>query len=269
MAVVNEIRAKHILTKTRLPGADYVINHYSGCAHACVYCYARFVCRWRKGKEKWGDFVDVKTNAPELVKKESEGKTGTVFLSSVSDPYQPIEKKYKLTRRVLQNLNRDMKLSVLTKSDLITRDIDLFREFKQHDLGLTITTMDESVRRVFEPGSSSSERRLAALRKLKQAGLTTYVFIGPILPYLTDMDEIMEKTAAYADKFMFEDLNLAAAKTEIMKTIKENFPELHDKYKNLSKEFWLKKQDEIKTLAKKYNKKVEIYFKHTGTLKFR
>ncbi len=266
---IYEIKAKRILHRTKIPGADFAINHYSGCMHGCIYCYARFICKWRKQNDKWGEFVDVKINAPELVAKESAGKKGSVILCTTSDPYQPIEKEYELTRKVLRNLNPNMKLSVLTKSDLITRDIDIFRRFKTCELGLTITTLDENIKKVFEPSSPSSNARLQALKKLKKEGFYTYAFVGPILPYLTNLEQIFKEVSPFVDLLMFEDLNLNSCRKEVFEAIKKNFPELEEKYRNLSKEFWFEKEKEIQQLSEKYNKPVKIYFKHTGSLKFR
>jgi len=269
MVEIREINAKRIMTKTRIPEADYVINHYSGCTHGCVYCYARFMCRWRKGKEKWGEFVDVKVNAAELIEKESENKIGIVLMSSVSDPYQPIERKYKLTRKVLENLNKNMKLSILTKSDLITRDIDLFKKFKKHELGITITNLDNSIAKIFEPDAPSPLKRINALKQLKKSGLSTYVFIGPILPFIADIEEVVRECTPYVDKILFEDLNLGAAKASIMKTIRENYPELKEKYLDISEDFWTEKQKEVENLGKKYKIPIKIFFKNTGTLDFK
>jgi len=269
MAKIYEVKGRRIIHKTRIPGADWGVNYYRGCTHRCIYCYLKFLCRWRKQKEKWGEFVDVKINAPELVAKESKDKEGTAILCTGGDPYQPVDKKYQLTRKVLQNLNPNLKLSILTKSDLITRDIDLFKRFKNIELGLTITTLDENIKKVFEPFSPSSRARLEALKKLKQEGFYTYIFVGPIFPYLTDLEDIFKRVSPFVDLFMFEDLNLNPCRKEVFEAIKKNFPELEDKYKNLSKEFWFEKEKEIKELGKRFNKPVRIYFKHTGSLKFR
>lgn len=269
MVKIYEIKAKSIMHKTKIPGADWAINHYSGCMHNCIYCYARFICKWRKQKEKWGEFIDVKINAPELVAKESKNKKGKVLLCTSADPYQPIEKKYQLTRKVLQNLNKNLKLCILTKSDLISRDIDIFKCFKNCELGLTITTLNEDIRKIFEPFSSSSFARLEALKKLKQEGFYTYVFVGPILPYLTNIEDIFKKVSPFVNLLMFEDLNLNSCKKEVFEIIKKNFSKLEDKYRNLSEEFWVKKEKEIKALSKKFNKPIRIYFKHTGSLKFK
>lgn len=269
MIKIYETKAKSILHRTKIPGADWAINHYSGCIHGCVYCYARFICRWRKQNEKWGEFVDVKINAPELVSKEGKGKTGTVILCTSADPYQPIEKRYQLTRKVLENLNKNLKLSILTKSDLILKDIDIFKQFKDCELGLTITALNEDVKRVFEPFSPSSRARLEALKRLRQEGFYTYAFIGPILPYLTNLQRIFKEVSPLVDLLMFEDLNLNPAKKEILAAVRRNFPQLEVQYNNLSKEFWIEKEKEIRELGRKFNKPVKIYFKHTDSLKFK
>jgi len=269
MVKIYEIKARSIIHKTKIPGADWGVNYYCGCVHRCIYCYLKFLCRWRKQKEKWGEFVDVKINAPELVTKESKNKKGTAILCTGGDAYQPIDKKYQLTRKVLQSLNPNLKLSILTKSDLITRDIDLFKYFKNIELGLTITTLNENIKKVFEPFSPTSHARLEALKKLKQEGFYTYVFVGPIFPYLTDLEEIFKEVSPFVDLFMFEDLNLNPCRKEVFEAIKKNFPDLEDKYRNLSKEFWFEKEKEIEELGRKFNKPIKIYFKHTGSLKFK
>jgi len=259
---VYEKTAKRILTRTKIPGADYAINHYSGCTHGCVYCYARFICRWRKEKDKWGEFVDVRVNAAELAAKESKGKEGYVLLCTTGDPYQPIEKKYGLTRRVIESIDSNMGVGVLTKSDLVLKDIDLFKQRGNCDVGLTITGLDEKVKNVFEPFSSSYGSRVSALKKLKKAGVSTYAFVGPILPYLTELRPLFETLSPCSDTMMFEDLNMSAAKPSIMKAVRENFPELEDRYKKVPREFWVEKEKEILSLGKEFDQPVEIFFKH-------
>ncbi|MCG2686361.1 radical SAM protein, partial [Candidatus Parcubacteria bacterium] len=126
------IQCKTLLTKSRLPEADYCINPYIGCSHECVYCYSRFKKRFTGHTEKWGEFVDIKINAPEVLEKQlsRNPKKGVALLGSVTDAYQPVEKKYKITRAILKVLLKyDFPVSVLTKSDLVTRDVDLFKQF--------------------------------------------------------------------------------------------------------------------------------------------
>ncbi|MFC1751442.1 radical SAM protein, partial [Pseudomonadota bacterium] len=178
---IKEINAKNILTKSKLTGCDYVINPYVGCQHGCLYCYASFMKRFTNHEEDWGDFIDVKINSYQLLKGNLSGKT--VFISSVTDSWQPIEKKYKLMRKILPRLFLlNPRLSVLTKSDLIVRDIDLLRKFKHHEVGISLSTLDENLRKQVEPLASSVEKRINALKELKKAGLKTFTFISPILP---------------------------------------------------------------------------------------
>ena len=115
-----KVRAKRAFNPSKIPGAKWSINQYVGCQHSCMYCYAKFMCR-RYNYGEWGSWVVVKENIPNLVR----GKyvSGYVYMSTVSDAYQPIESRFNLTRRILENMNKRIKLSVLTKSDLILRDI--------------------------------------------------------------------------------------------------------------------------------------------------
>ena len=129
---IKEIHAASIITKSHLPDADYVINPYAGCTHKCIYCYARFMKRFTGHNENWGEFIDVKVNAPDLNPPDTTKYRGkSIFMSSVTDPYLPLEKKYELTRKILEKLiPLQPDLGILTKSDLVLRDIDLLRQFK-------------------------------------------------------------------------------------------------------------------------------------------
>ncbi|MBI4330364.1 MAG: radical SAM protein [Chloroflexi bacterium] len=185
---IREIEARSLLNKSGL--ADYAVNCYAGCRHACVYCYARFATRFTHAGERWGTFVDVKVNAPQLLEREAaRKKPGLVFLSSVCDGWQPLEQKYGLTRRCLEILLKyAFQLTVLTKSALVTRDFDLLAGKSGVSVGLTITTLDESLRRLIEPGGAPSDQRLAALEEAKRRGIRTGAFLGPLLPGLSDTE---------------------------------------------------------------------------------
>jgi DNA repair photolyase len=181
---VKEIFAKTILTKTAISGFDYCINPYVGCGHGCHYCYASFMKRFTGHLEPWGEFIDVKVNAPPLLRKQlKKAKQGIVALSTVTDPYQPIEKKYQLTRRCLEALlEAQFTVNLLTRSPLCLRDMDLFKQFKGIEVGLSITTHDEGIKKIFEPYSPSIPSRVKALGALRKGKIRTYAFIGPMLP---------------------------------------------------------------------------------------
>lgn len=229
-------KAKEIFTKSKLPGCDWAINQYVGCDHACLYCYAKFISRWRPPDYgKWGVWVEAKVNAPELV--NGRHVDGWVYMSSISDPYQSVEKELELTRKVLENIDKTTKISIQTKSDLILRDIDLFKKFKDIEVGLTINTFTGKAKEIFEPGAISSEQRIKTLKTLKGAGLKTFVFVSPLLPGLIDLKKVIEETKNYTDYYWFEFINIRAAGAEFMEALKQHFPEsykiLRDKRKFL------------------------------------
>jgi len=253
--IIKEIQAKSIITKSNLPDTDYVANPYIGCQHGCLYCYAEFMKRFTNHKEDWGKFIDVKINAPELVKKNYSH----IFFSSVTDPYQPLESKYKLTRKLLEKLT-DSKVEILTKSALVTRDIDVFKKFKDITIGVSVSTLDDSLSKQLEPFASLPRARLKALKKIKDSGLKTYVFVSPIIPYVTDIKEIIENSS-FADYLMFENLNLRPTnKAKMIEFISKNKPEVLEDFKKVGKDYWDKIEEEIRKLCKN----PRIYFHHGG-----
>jgi DNA repair photolyase len=180
--ILREIYARSILVKSQV--SDYAVNPYVGCQHRCTYCYARFMKRFSGHKEPWGEFVDVKINAPGLLCNELNRKPpGRVWTSGVCDPYQPIEKKYELTRKCLEILVAcGWPVAVQTKSPLVPRDIDLFRRSASIEVGLSVTTADDDIRELFEPNAPSVEERVKALGELYHEGIRTYAMIAPMLP---------------------------------------------------------------------------------------
>ncbi len=134
--------------------------------------------------EAWGKFVDAKVNAPLLLAKQlPRVARGNVILSSVTDPYQCIEARYGLTRNCLMALLEvDFPVQILTKSPLVVRDTDVIGQFSDIEVGMTITTDDDRIRHIFEPGAPSIKERFGALQALHDRGIRTYAFIGPLLP---------------------------------------------------------------------------------------
>jgi DNA repair photolyase len=179
---IREIKAKSILSKSQV--YDYALNPYVGCEHGCVYCYAKFMKRFTGHRERWGEFVDVKINAPELLAREVKKKeVGRIWISGVCDPYQPLEKRYMLTKRCLETLAENGRpFTVQTKSSLVLRDIDILKISNDAEVGFTITTADEKIRMIFEPKAPPSKKRIEALAKLHSEGIRTFAMIAPILP---------------------------------------------------------------------------------------
>ncbi len=182
---VREVSCSTALSPSSLPGLDYALNPYRGCSIGCVYCYSPAILRESR---PWGRFVDVKRNIPAVLAKELKRKPrGVVGIGTVTDGYQPLEMRYHITRYCLEQLARfDFPVSVQTKSSLVLKDLDVLRRLKDVEVGVTVTTMDEGMRRRFEPFSSPSARRIETLRRLNAAGIRTWAFVGPILPGATD-----------------------------------------------------------------------------------
>ncbi|MBN2468156.1 MAG: radical SAM protein [Deltaproteobacteria bacterium] len=204
--IIQEIRAKSILNKSQV--FDYCVNPYTGCQIGCVYCYARlFMSRYSGHREGWGEFVDAKINAPEVLKKQvSKAKEGTVWISSVCDPYQPLEATYQLTRRCLEELlAMQFPVTVQTKSDLVLRDVDLFRKFDEVEVGFTITTEDEKTAHCFEPGAAPIAKRVEALDRLHAAGIRTFAFVGPLLP--GNPEKLIRDLEGKVDRILIDRMN--------------------------------------------------------------
>lgn len=204
---IREIFSKAILTKTGIASFDYCINPYVGCGHGCRYCYASFMKRFTGHLEPWGEFVDVKVNAPQVLKRQlKRAKPGVVALSTVTDPYQPLEKKYQLTRRCLEALlDHQFSVNILTRSPLCLRDIDLYKQFKEIEIGLSITTDDERIKRIFEPHSPPIDARIEALRTLRQEKISTYAFVGPMLPL--EPSPLVKMLDGLVDEVLIDQLN--------------------------------------------------------------
>jgi DNA repair photolyase len=149
--------------------------------------------RFTGHQEPWGQFVDVKVNAPDLLEQEvAKKKKGRVWISGVCDPYQPLEAKYELTRKCLEILARsNWSVSVQTRSPLVLRDIDILRKGIDFEVGLSVTTADDSIRMLFEPNAPPIKDRVRALDELHRAGIRTYVMIAPMLPGAENLPEIL------------------------------------------------------------------------------
>jgi DNA repair photolyase len=235
---VRETVCRTILNRTSL--GDYSLNCYTGCAHGCVYCYARFMQRFHPHPEPWGRFVDVKVNAVEVLKRQlRRAEPGEVFISSACDAWQPLEARRRLTRRCCELLlERGFQLNVLTKSALVSRDLDLFAGRKAR-IGVTVTTLDENLRKLWEPHASSVEERLRVLAEARRLGLSTSIMFGPLLPAISDSQA--------AIRAMFEraaDLGVARIWVDalnprprvwpaVAELLQKQFPDLREHYRRI------------------------------------
>lgn len=278
---IREIQCAAAIGKCGFPGGGWAINPYIGCAHDCVYCYARFIKRFTGHNEAWGGFVDVRVNIAEVLRKQLKSAKygeGRIYLGTVTDPYQPLEKQYKITRSVLEVL-RDYGagVSILTKSDLILRDSDLLKQFKDVDVNFTINSFDEKWKSLVEPNSPAVKDRIKAIETLVDAGIKVYVMIGPYWPFFTDSSVMLKK---------FKELGVSGIFTESFNTVggnwsgveevlAKNFPKLLPEFKetmfNKKKfnEFYDGEYKKLKGLSEDLKLPATIYFGQGHAAKFK
>lgn len=259
------VQTKNYVTKSNLPDSDFVINPYIGCTHACKYCYACFMKRFTNHKEKWGTFIDVKQCDKKINVKQIKNKS--IFLASVTDCYNPYEKKYKVTQGILEQLKDvDCSVTISTKSNLILRDIEQLKQFPKLKVAISINTLDEKFQKDMDCASSISER-LFALKELYRQDIYTVLFISPIFPFVTDFKEIITKTSNYVDEYWFENLNLRGGyKQPILSYIAENYPQFIEDYKEIYNDkkldYWIYLSSDIESFCKENNVKYKNYFYH-------
>ena len=183
--------AREILTRATgfMEAYDFTLNPYSGCSFGCTYCYAAFFSRDVEKRDSWGYWVNVKENAVELMEKRRPGALDgkLIYMSSVTDPYQPVERELQLTRGILEIMaeRHKPKLVIQTRSPLVVRDCDLFRRIEDNggrvQVNMTVTTDDEDIRRTFEPFCPSNPVRLQAIGEVQAAGVDTCITMTPLL----------------------------------------------------------------------------------------
>jgi DNA repair photolyase len=222
---IREITAKSILSRSAI--YDYVINPYVGCQYNCHYCYARFMKRFTGHREPWGEFLDIKINAPQLLAREIVRKSpGRVWVSGVCDPYQPAEKKYEITRKCLEILvDHNWPFTIQTKSNLILRDMELLATNNNIEAGLTITTADEKIKSIFEPYAPSIKDRIAALEQLHNRGIKTYAMIAPMLPGAEGLASLLEGKVDYIliDRMNYHHADWIYKKYNLQYTLNYNY----------------------------------------------
>lgn len=268
---IEEITAKSILVASKLPDADYVVNPYTGCQFGCLYCYATFMGRFvNEPRSNWGNYVYVKANAVEIIRSElkkwsAEKRLSKVLLSSVTDPYHGIEEKYRLTRGILEVFVEEKYpgcVSILTKSPMVLRDVDLLKELPNVDVGMTITTTDDKLSRFLEVTAPLASRRFDTLAKLNEQGIPTYAFVGPLLPHFRYHPELLDKlfaeiAATGVKEIYVEHINLPAyIKERLWSTLQHESKEIQQVYEGA------KTQIHRDALTEMVNKLVEKYKLH-------
>ena len=274
---IQALKAKSIVVPSNLPEVDYVINPYTGCQFGCIYCYATFMGRFvNEPRSNWGNYVYVKANAVELAgdqlrKWGAKRKESSILFSSVTDPYQGVEHKFRLTRGILEVLVESGYLgpvSILTKSPLVSRDVDLLNQLNA-EVGLTVTTTDDRLSRYLEVSAPLASRRLDTLEKLAQAGIRTYVFVGPLLPHFRyqpeQLDDLFDAIAGTGAKEVYvEHLNLTGPiKNKIWSRLKNEREEIQAVYKKAQTQ---EHRDILNALVEDLTRKCDLRIRYGGTI---
>lgn len=259
---------KVLCTPSKLPASDYVINPYIGCIHRCRYCYACFMGRFTGHTEAWGTYLEPKKYVSyKLPSKLDQSKT--ILIGSVTDAYNPAEKKYVLMPKILESLREcPAHIEILTKSSLILRDTDLIKKIPDIAVGISLSNLDNVDNKVIEPGASSAEERLRTLKELHESGIKTYIFIAPYLPGITKLDEIYEASKDTVDYICVENLNLRGNyKQPMLDIIKELHPDLHELWLDIYTRkkadiYWKGIESQIEELRNKSNIPIISYMYH-------
>jgi len=200
------VECKKALSPSKLPGIDHALNPYGGCGHGCIYCYAPELTytEW----DEW-DTIKIRAGIEGRLGKELSNIKGTVGIGTTTDPYQPAEERFELTRKCLIKLKeKKVRIHLHTKSDLILRDIPILKEM-DGEVAVTITSVDERISKIIEPNAPLPARRLNALKTLTDAGVNTYALAGPIMSVLEGFeDEYVDAVVSTGTKRMYiDDLN--------------------------------------------------------------
>lgn len=269
---ITTVPAKTYLSSSKIPGAGFVINPYVGCPHQCLYCYAQYMRKFTGHTEPWGEFLDVKLCHSPLPARQLFGQH--VLLSSVTDPYHPFEQKYQLTRQILTQLVQcQAHVSILTKSALVVRDIDLLKQLPACEVGFSFSTCNEKLRQQLEPGTSPVQARLSALKTVHEAGLPTAVMAAPLLPGMSDWKEIVEQCMPYTRTFRFDSLNMRPYfQHKLMDFVEVNYPHLLPLYNEIylqgKRTYWEQLTREIDAYAAAHGLDAEVYCNQVSSFSF-
>lgn len=233
MVVEDTTRVKDYLTKSKDKSIGYVINPYVGCPCKCLYCYASYMASFSKHKEQWGDFIDVKYTRKKINTFKIKDKK--VMISTVTDPYNVYEEKYGITRMIMEQLVEcEAYITIVTKSNLVLRDIDLLKRMKHVGVVISMSFLDEVLRKEIEPCAPSIADRISTLKELKNNGIKTILFISPIIPQITNFYDIIHDTEDFVDEYWFDKLNLRSSfKTRMFDYIDSKYPDLKILYENI------------------------------------
>ncbi|MCP3950676.1 MAG: radical SAM protein [Desulfobacterales bacterium] len=242
-----------VLTPCTLEGRNYQIDPYIGCEHYCYYCYAL-----NQAKTDWRKEIRMHKDITSQLESELEGiEPQTIYMGWQTDPYQPCEAEYRQTRQVLELLlEKGFSASILTKSDLVLRDMDLLQKMGAAGVSCSVAFNDNHTRRLFEANTVDTERRIEALHQLKTAGVRTGALLCPVIPYITDATQLVELLAPCTDLIWIYGLSIMDRSDQswlnVQKILIREFPDLLEKIEpaifSKKHSYWTKLREDLMTL---------------------
>ena len=273
MTEFNTVKISRILNPTSIDLGDYVINPYMGCELGCLYCYVRSNKVISRKSSPWGTYVDIRVNAPRLLEKEILlKKPSSVLLGSTTECFQAIEKKFKITKKILEIMNRyGVYYTILTRSTYIKEHIDLLTKGFCKKIYFTINNIEPLVKERIETKSPSYEERYKVIEELLTQGIDVTPYFSPILPWVSDVKGLFSKFPN-ASSVEFEGLNFRIGNIEkIIDAITSIYPHLRAGYERLLKDrhyygkFWSSIKKDIIEEAKSAKKNYNIYIHSFST----
>jgi len=250
---------RNIIEPCELEDFNYQIDPYIGCEHRCHYCYIQ-------NRLDWKDEIRIYENLKEKLSEELASiKTQKIYMGMNTDPYQPSEEDCKQTRKVLEVLNeRGFSVSILTKSNLVLRDIDILKKMSGSSIGISISFQDDVDRKLFEANTMSNENRVLAVKKLKKEGIETYALICPVMPFITDVEVLIDEVRPFVDSIWINPLSIGSVEDKNWKKIRpileEHFPEILEKFEEIifstDHAYWKELRQHLKNI--KIDLKIEI-----------
>ncbi len=251
--IVSECSNRAILSPCGLRDFKYQVDTYVGCEHYCYYCYVL-----PQAVTDWSKEILIQKDIIKLLNQELDKiPPQTIYMGYHSDPYQPCEAEYQQTRKVLELLLRKgFSASILTKSDLIIRDIDLLKEMTSAAVSVSVAFNDDQTRSLFEANTMDTERRIEALRQLKEAGIRTGAMLCPVIPYITNPIELIDKLQQHASVIWIYGISISDRSDKnwqyIQEILKNEFPDLNEQIETAvyskNHDYWVQLKGNLETL---------------------
>lgn len=254
---------RKIFTKCNIDNLEYKIDPYIGCEHLCYYCYAL-----NFAETDWKKEILINRDIQAQLRTEiSYLPRQTIYIGMNADPYQPSENKYFQTRKTLEILmEKNFSASILTKSGLILHDIELLKRMPGSSVGISLAFSEERIRKIFEYNAPSNDDRINILRVCKKNHMNTYCLICPIMPYITDVEELIDMIAPYANSIWLYPLLIESKKSQnwikLHSILKNEFPDLLKKYIDIfflnKNQYWIELNKSLKNLSQKKHLNLRI-----------